>query len=586
MFIFECNRQNDARRGGVAFGFGRLALVGVALWVAACSGGGGVADDDDDDNNDDGPMGGKGQPGPDESCDEAADAAFIAPRAVRLTARQYRNTLRDTFGYKVKLSSLPQDSFHDDGLLAFDTYAEGLLADSEIIKSYSSVAETAAEALMDDVKAAHSCVLDGPDSSCLESFVDDYGSRAFRRPLSGEERSRFEDFFEASEDSWDAEVAAALTLQALLLSPNHLYRTELGSGDSADKIRLTDYEVAAQISYAVADSPPDEELLSDAEKGRLGNADKRREHARRLLATERGQQKISEMLEQMYQLRTVLDVSKDDNKHPDFDADIKADMLAESLDLIERALFKGAGGIPELLGADSSRMTGRLARFYGLDHDGADDEVKRVDLPKERRGLMSHGSILAATSSTDHTSPNERGVFVFSRLLCGDIPPPDPTFTDLAAGRIEDDSKPKNTQREHWEFALEKAPECTGCHRLFVPIGLGFETFDEVGRYRPEQYGKTLDPSIDLADTGTGLEGSFDSGVEMVADFARSTEGMSCFVRHARGFLTGILPGPATSCRNESLARHVLDNEGSLESLVAGLVASDAFIFRSAPSSQ
>jgi hypothetical protein len=40
---------------------------------------------------------------------------------------------------------------------------------------------------------------------------------------------------------------------------------------------------------------------------------------------------------------------------------------------------------------------------------------------------------------------------------------------------------------------------CNNCHRLFDPLGFGFEHFDEAGRYREQEVGLSIDSSGSLA---------------------------------------------------------------------------------------
>ena len=112
-------------------------------------------------------------------------------------------------------------------------------------------------------------------------------------------------------------------------------------------------------------------------------------------------------------------------------------------------------------------------------------------LPEQRRGLLGQGAVLAGLSDDTHTSPTHRGLFILEKLLCRTVPDPPAGAADQADGKITGPD-PMATQREHFEFSRTKAPECAGCHGLFMPLGLGLERFDPIGRYRETEHVKTF----------------------------------------------------------------------------------------------
>ncbi|MEE2664974.1 MAG: DUF1585 domain-containing protein, partial [Myxococcota bacterium] len=42
-------------------------------------------------------------------------------------------------------------------------------------------------------------------------------------------------------------------------------------------------------------------------------------------------------------------------------------------------------------------------------------------------------------------------------------------------------------------------PTCANCHRIMDPIGLGLDTFDAIGAYRPTENGVEIDTSGDIS---------------------------------------------------------------------------------------
>ena len=86
----------------------------------------------------------------------------------------------------------------------------------------------------------------------------------------------------------DFYTAVELLLRSVLQDPEFLYRIERGEATAdAGVFALTDHEIAARLSYLIWGSTPDDELLTDADEGRLRDADSRAAIARRLLADPR-----------------------------------------------------------------------------------------------------------------------------------------------------------------------------------------------------------------------------------------------------------------------------------------------------------
>ena len=78
------------------------------------------------------------------------------------------------------------------------------------------------------------------------------------------------------------------------------------------------------------------------------------------------------------------------------------------------------------------------------------------------------------------------------RILCQEMPSP-PATVDVTPPK----PNPLLTTRER--FAQhEKDPYCAGCHRLMDPIGLGFESYDAIGRFRTKEGSLNIDASSAL----------------------------------------------------------------------------------------
>jgi hypothetical protein len=114
--------------------------------------------------------------------------------------------------------------------------------------------------------------------ACVDAYLGWFTRGAFRRPVSAEQLGELRMLFDALRDGYDYDHAIAGVTRAVLLSPDFLYRSELGASGM-----LTPYEIASLLAFAVTDRSPDEELFAAAERGELADPNQREVQARRLM---------------------------------------------------------------------------------------------------------------------------------------------------------------------------------------------------------------------------------------------------------------------------------------------------------------
>ena len=143
----------------------------------------------------------------------------------------------------------------------------------------------------------------------------------------------------------------------------------------------------------------------------------------------------------------------------------------------------------EFLRADYTFANERLAKHYGI-RRGTGGEFRKVSLAGSRRGgVLTHASILTLTSNPTRTSPVKRGKWILDNIL--GTPPPDPPAN---IPPLDSESELRGTIREKLE-QHRADPNCAACHALMDPIGLAFENFDAIGRWREKDDGQVIDPS-------------------------------------------------------------------------------------------
>ncbi len=310
------------------------------------------------------------------------------------------------------------------------------------------------------------------------SFLATVAERAFRRPLTSEDRAFFVD--RCFEDGLAPEPALKRSLLLILKSPRFLY-PDLGRPDD-------DFAVAARLALDAWDSIPDATLRTAAGAGELRAADQVRAQARRLLDHPRAKAKLHEFFRQWLAVEKGRDLRKDSDAYPGFDDRVLADLRQSLEGFIERVVWADPSDYRELLQADYLLLNDRLARFYGVDAPAAPDEFVPVRLDAaQRAGVLTHPFLLATHSYFSSTSPIHRGVFLTRQILGRPLKPP-PQATIFEDSHFD----PTLTMREKVANLTSKET-CMACHVTINPLGFSLENFDAVGRFRTIDNQKPVD---------------------------------------------------------------------------------------------
>lgn len=381
-----------------------------------------------------------------------------------------------------------------------------------------------------------------------------------------------------SEQGYSRGIAAAVS--ALLSAPSFLYRLEraAASADAPGAPLAAPEVLAARLSFLFWGSAPDEALHTAAREGRLASvADVERE-ARRLWRSPLARRGLWRFYEQWLGLADFHELEKNPRLFA-WDAALRADLARELEAYVGAVSWDDDARFETLLTAPYSTLNARLLSFYGLSLGSGSalgDSLERVELPPElaRSGLLTRGALLSAHAKVDQTSPVQRGKFVRERFFCNPPPPPPPELAVVAP--VLD---PRATTRER--FARHRRdPACSSCHELMDPIGLGFEHYDAVGRYRAQEAGRAVDASGHLV--GTDVDGPFVGVEELAGKLARSAEVRACFVRQWFRYALGRGEDAADACTLERLAQRFDASDGSIEELLVALVKSEPFLSPSA----
>lgn len=445
----------------------------------------------------------------------------------------------------------------------FDSDADSALVTSAHVDAYLATAEQIADDAAARRTALHPCDWQSQTPSCARAFVERFGRRLFRRPLTGKEAARYGEL---------AVADLATAVQALLVSPGFLYRSELGV-PSGDRFRLTGYEVATALAFGLTGSTPDDALLDAAAAGELDTTAGIERWARTLLADPRAKDHAGELVLQWIGGQSVTGVDKRADLFPGFDDVTRRALANETRRFAAHAMFEGSGTLRELLTADYTVLDATAARFYGV-AAGPSGVTPYTD--GRRAGLLGHASVLATTSHSDQTSPIRRGLLVRRNLLCQELPPPPPF-----AGGVPD-VDPDATTRERFAQHTSNAV-CASCHAYIDSVGFGLESFDAVGRWRDRENGAPIDATggiDDLEGLGTRTQASFATLPELASTIADSHAASSCFTRQYLRFTRGLRETLAQRCERLALEKSFTTAGGDIRELAVQAALSPSFLER------
>lgn len=398
-------------------------------------------------------------------------------------------------------------------------YARGTAVSPAWDEATTYAAIEIANKVIDNLEALAKVKADASDrEKRLKEFCRQFAERAFRRPLTDEEK-RF--FVDAHFDNKELEDSVKRSLLLALKSPRFLYLGLPGSGEN-DR----DYQAATRLSFALWDSLPDDELLRAAAMGKLRTAEEVRQQAERMLANPRAQSKVRWFFrEWLLGHHQHQELSKDKQTFPGFDLALASD-LSTSLDLmVDEIVWSERSDFRQLLLADFWYVNDRMASFYGQEVSKGSG-FRKAGLDSGRyAGVLTHPALAANYSYDKATSPIHRGVFLVRNVLGRTLRPP-----PVAVAPLDEGFDPKMTTRER--VALQtKPPACYTCHELINPFGFSLEHFDAVGRYREKEKDVAIDAKGEYR-TLAGESFAFDGIRPLAEHLAQSAEVRQSLVRH------------------------------------------------------
>ncbi len=413
----------------------------------------------------------------------------------RLNRVEYRNTVRDLLGVDFAASA---DFPADDIGYGFDNIGDVLSLPPLLMEKYLAAARKIADQAVagkDKDKLIFTSKPEGARKArdAAKEILARLALRAFRRPAAPDEVEKHLKLFDAAEKVDPSfEKAMALPVRAILVSPHFLFRVEPSAGDGVQAV--SEWELASRLSYFLWATMPDDDLLEQARKGALKDPKVLEAQVLRMLKDPRASQLAENFAPQWLQVRRLQEVQYDPKLFPGMDRALRDDMIRETV-LFFEAVMKEDRSVHDLLDADFTFVTDRLARHYGLAGAGGSG-FQRVKLTDPKRGgVLTMGAVLAATSDPNRTSPVKRGKWVLEAILGSPPPPPIPGADNLKPAPGDAGMTLRQKMERH-----RADPNCATCHTRMDPIGFGFENYDAIGAWRDRDGSQPLDTAAVLPD--------------------------------------------------------------------------------------
>lgn len=515
------------------------------------------------------------EPGPAGQPDAAdpSSCAVDAPVLVgttslqRLSRAQYNNTVRDLLGI---LNEPAAALSPDERVGPFVSNSRTPITDL-LVEQYQEIAIAIAAELSPRRTELSGCDLSlGGD--CPQTFVEAIGYRLYRRPLEGDEVTSYLSLYDQGNEEGPA-VGFELVVETMLQSPFFLYHVEQGQGAAPSLVSpLTPHELASRLSYFLWDTAPDDQLLSLADTGTLGDAAVMAEQLERMLDDERAGAMIGDFHSQWLKVGEMTDVEKDPELYPEFSLAMREAMVDELEQFADYVVREGDALMSSLFTSTATPFEPELLTLYGLEAPTGlvAGEIFQLD-PTQRSGLLTRAAFLATHAHRDQTSPVHRGMIVRENLFCQPLDAPPANVNNVPPSPT-----PATSTRERFAQHSED-PVCATCHMMMDPIGLGFENYGPLGEFRSADGPQEVDASGELIFVDDATAGNFDGALELSQKLSTSPDLASCMANQWFRFALGRVESEDDLCSLLEIQSGFSESGNNIRDLIALIASSEAF---------
>ena len=436
----------------------------------------------------------------------------IRPR--RLSAHEYRQTLRSLFGFELEVSIaeaeqtivekslvmklLPVDPPGPSGFKN-DTSTNPLT--TNVWDQYSFLIDDALDQWLAPGSREHLEAITGPIAG--EHMTPKQANqilrwmlrRAYRRPPAADTVAASLATIAGSRGA-ELESALRIELKSVLMSPPFIYRSLLAKVDdpqSSNQVsnpsqvgkpvlygRVDDHELAERLSYFLWGDMPDDHLMQLATQGKLRDPDIYASEIARMLADPKSQNLAYNFGVEWFSLN---EISKVSNNPP-----VSHALRQQPIDFLNY-LFMEDRPLLELIDSNVAFVNPHTAKYYpgdrkrmtayrkqrGIEVEAVPNQRLELTNTPERGGLLTMPGVLAMNKG-----PVIRGTWMLERVMGEHLPDP-----PANVGQVKPNQRGENLSfRERFELHRSNTT-CAICHNKIDPLGFAMQSYDAGGNYKP-----------------------------------------------------------------------------------------------------
>jgi hypothetical protein len=409
---------------------------------------------------------------------------------------------------------------------------------------------------------------------CLGTWSLKFAEQALRRaPRSGESVA-LQKTLEMADGTKDADTSAMEgVLTAIFFAPSFLYRTEIGApvADNAALRVLGSNELASRLSFLASLAPPDAELMSAAQNGRLSDGPERVKQFDRLSQTAFGKRAQSVFVLEWLGSNEPKVAQKSASYLNGLTPDYETAIRSSADTFIQKVLSSTAPTIGELLSTDSYLSDAAVLQI--TQPGGSTASPTGDGSTADRTGLLMHPLVLSSHTKENGSSPFQIGVAMREDLLCDPVPPPPPNAQAMA----KTNPPAGLSMREDLDFRTSAGAVCIACHTTFKELGYAFMPLDPVGRWmQKDPSGKPWDLSGNVA-TYSGVPLKFDSPSQLAKDLATHPQVQGCFAQVALEWSLGRALTPEDQHLVVAVSDVAKSTGGNVPAILRAIVAAPEF---------
>jgi hypothetical protein len=449
------------------------------------------------------------------ACDTTSPVKYGMRSVKLLTSFEYHNSLQALFNRTLPANFASKELANADKTVAnLPNHTTEPVSEARLLSYKKNAEDIASWAIANNAVTLNNCG-DTTSANCATSFIDNFAYLAFRRPLTNDEKTEYSAIVR------NGSTGLRWAIQTVLMSPQFLYRTELGipvsqarsqswgNGSvfqSADgtAYALDPYEFASALAYMYTGSAPDRTLLSAAANGSLENATSLGQQIDRLLDSDLGKAQIGRFAGLWFRTDSVVDMSRTGGAN--FNQAVKDSMAQEIREIYKYAFYNNLP-FTDIYTGDYTVLNSTLSQYYGVTGGGTSaTDWRMVNTANSKRGgVLASGAFMTVNAHAGRTSPIKRAVHVRQDMLCQNIPLPtsfeDNTgLRDKAAADAQKALEAGNlttTQFYDMQTAVPGTP-CAQCHNAIINPLFAVDDFDHLGMPRALSNGKVVQKALDL----------------------------------------------------------------------------------------